>query len=579
MNNKEEKSKALEAIATAKTLLEHYPILTNVNSFKSINVSADPTHFIIEALKTLGAYEELVDWLSRYLVTMLPVLETVIKTVLKTNLKNTVACSINPFIPDKDPNDVNSSDYFSDGITVDLGQLDLTGMLRTCPLDKKIGRYFYFGTENMIAPSQLVNAIDFNAFLYYIINNAPEYVPLIAWNGRGGGDTDTDWDGENDSNSNGAYGDSYVANDENRSNTWTNLYSASNSGKTHPIAILNFEEKSFPFNNVLRFRISSYYKDKHVKTIDGVQVKKNAMIFEFNNDYINSIKLFDAKVVAAQLIDNLTGALSFNAGYSIEDICFKGKIDQIIKRVLETPDTEINDCWFSFSNKEYDELLEKATLQHAGLFKYSGEVESATSIDPQALFNTLSGMSENATLQEQTTIIKNAFIEVSGQLGSDDIVESRDKFSFRLNIISQLIRDLAAVVVKSILSPKIYLLFIVNAKLMGKLSAPNGLKDIPAYFEEFLESSMALLTQIILEVRDEILKSLFEYLLEQLKPLAALLSSKLVVESNRYYMELLAQLIKLMSFNWGARQVNSNIANVDYADILPVESAPKESTC
>lgn len=562
MNIKEEKSKALGAIAAAQTLLERYPVLVTVDSFKSVNISYDPTDFLLDTLKTLGAYEGLIDWLSNYLVTTLPVLENVIKTILKTNFKNTIACSINPFIPNKDPNDINSSDYFASGITIDLAELDMTGMLRTCPLDKEIGQYFYFGMEDKLSPNQLVNSIDFNAFLWYIINKAPEYVPLTPWSG----DTGTTR--------------TYVTDDTNKTNTWTNIYSAANSGNTHSIAVLNFEEKSFPFNNMLRFRISPYYKDRYNENIGGIQVKKNATIFEFNNDYINSIKLFDAKVVAAQLIDNLTGALAFNAGYSIEDIYIKGEIDQIIKRVLSAPDTEVNDCWFSFSNKEYDDLMEKATLQHAGLFKYSGEVESASSIDPKTLFSGLSGMTGNATLQEQTTIIKNTFTEVSGQLGSDDIVESRDKFNFRLNIVSELVKNLAGVVIQSILSPKIYLLFVINSRLMGKLSGPESLKDIPVYFREFIESSMTLLTQIILEIRDEILQSLLDYLLEQLRPLAELLASKLAVESIKYYKELLAQLIQACgSINFRSSQINSNIDNVDYADILPVESTPQTSIC
>lgn len=572
---KEVKSKTLGSLAAVQTILEKYPVLVTVDSLKSVNVSMNSMDFLVDILKTLGAYEGLIDWLARYLTVALPALETVVKTILKTNFKNTIACSIDPFIPDVDENDPLSSDYFASGVTIDLAELDMTGMLRTYPLDEKIGQYFYFGTEGMKLPKELKGAQDFNAFLWYIINKANEYVPL------------------KDAPADKGYGK--VTDDPNGDNTWTNIWSNgkkdkdSNTGtvpadKIHGIAVLNFEEQSFPFNNKLRFRIHEWYKGKYTITINGVTMRKNATIFEFNNDYINSIKLFDAKVVAAQLIDNLCGALSFSANYSIEQNYIRGQVDQIIKRIVEAPDSKVDNCWFSFSNEEYDELLKKATLQHAGLYAYSGDTNNATSIDADSLLSSLSGMSSAATLEEQTSIIKNTFLDVSGKLGSDAVVEAKDSFSFRLNIVEQLVKNLCGVIIQSILSPKVYLLFIINSKFMGKLSGPESIKDIPTYFQEFLESSMTLLAQIIEEVKDEILQSVLDYVLELLKPLAAQLTTRIAKETIRDFQELMAQLLQscLLS-GWGGSSSyggENAIDKVNYADIIPQETTPQSSsTC
>lgn len=566
---KETKSKTLGSLAAVQTILERYPVLVTVDSFKGVNMSLDSTTFLIDILKTLGAYESLVDWLSNYLATALPALETSVKAILKTNFKNTVACSIDPFIPSQDPDDIYSSDYFASGVTVDLAELDLTGMLRTYPLDPKNGQYYYFGTGDMKTPSDLKDCQDFNAFLWYVINKAPEYTPTRDWG-----------DG------------SRVTNDSGMTNTWTDRWSSKRgdaAGQDDPdnppkgIAILNFEEKSFPFNNKLRFRIHERYKDKYVKEIGGVEMKKNAFIFEFNNDYINSVKLFDPKVVAAQLVDNLCGCLSFTAGYSVDQLYVKGQVAQIVKRIIDAPDTQVDDCWFSFSNDEYDELLRQATLQHSGLYPFSGDTLSASSIDPSTLLSGLSGMSSAATLQEQTSVIKNTILDVAGQLGSPGVVSATDRFSFRLNIVERLIQNLCGVIIMSILSPKVYLLFIINSKFMGRLDGPGSIKDVPTYFQEFLRSSGALLAQIVHSVKEEILQSLLDFVLEQLRPLAAQLTSEIARETIRNYQELLAQLLQCISLfgrNGNGTGVDNTIDNVDYADIIPQETEPvNASTC
>lgn len=60
---------------------------------------------------------------------------------------------------------------------------------------------------------------------------------------------------------------------------------------------------------------------------------------------MSSIKLFDSKVVAAQLLDKLTNALSINMSLTFNQQLIKYEVSEIVKSVVETDDSEVSDCF------------------------------------------------------------------------------------------------------------------------------------------------------------------------------------------------------------------------------------------
>ena len=108
-------------------------------------------------------------------------------------------------------------------------------------------------------------------------------------------------------------------------------------------------------------------------------------IIEFNTDYIMSLKLFDSKVVAAQLIDALTACLSIDLNLSYEQLFIKNEIQKMVKMINETDDIVVNDCFFTFSNEEFNAMVQKSELIRAGLLSENGELNSDTHIDANSL--------------------------------------------------------------------------------------------------------------------------------------------------------------------------------------------------
>ena len=77
-------------------------------------------------------------------------------------------------------------------------------------------------------------------------------------------------------------------------------------------------------------------------------------LIEFNYDYITSLKLFDSKVVAAQLLDQLTGLLNIDLSISYARQLIKNETLKMVQDIVESDDSVVSDCFFTFSNSDYD---------------------------------------------------------------------------------------------------------------------------------------------------------------------------------------------------------------------------------
>lgn len=542
---KNTKAYAFATIAAAQTILEAYPTLTATNSYVSINTSTNPFDFIMDLLKSVGGYDRLVAVLSKFITYELDGIELAIKGILLSNIKNFIACTINPMI---------SEDIIREGICFDLSQIDIMGQLKVNPLDDKIGKYFYFGCDDMDSTSQVVNSLDFNAFLWYVINKT-KVNERVIWDNRLKQSKKKTTLSDDDKRA--IITVEYVERSGNLKNSdWSKGY------------------MQVPYNNIIHVMLGDTSTER-----SGAIVEENwknnyyrkKTLFQFNFDYVSSIKLFDSKVVAAQLLDKLTNALTINLSLSLSQQLIKEEISKLVKSVVENDDVEVNDCFFSFSNDDYNTMLEKAELVHAGLFTVNGEQNTSVEINAEDIFNNLNGLNSSASLEEQRTIIEGAIIEISKTLSTTvESTKTNLNFNVQMNFIDNLINELTSVIVSSLISPKLYLLLAINFQLMGV----PGMPDI----KNFIAMSKNMLVQIIKMIRDLIIKFLLDYLKELLQPLIDMLAQKMVIESIQYYKELITQLIKACRLKRGNSQ-DWNIDDVDYADILQTETQPIINEC
>ncbi|MCD8208989.1 MAG: hypothetical protein LUD72_13705 [Bacteroidales bacterium] len=291
-------------------------------------------------------------------------------------------------------------------------------------------------------------------------------------------------------------------------------------------------------------------------------------MMNFNYDYVNALSLFDAKVVAAQLIDVLTGLGGMNLQLSAKRRIVQEEVKQMVSAVMGNDDITVSDCFFTFSNDDYDAMLQKTELQMAGLFTVNGEENTSKTIDAESLMESLNGLSDAATEEEKQTIIEGALTTISKELTStEDRMDKDFNFGVQFNFLENLLNNLAMVIVLSILSPKVYLLLKINLEVAGQ--------NTNFSLEGFIKQFKNLIVEIIREICSQILKFLLSELMKIIGDMAKEIGAKITIEQAAYYARLLARLIE--AFKRNKRQsLDWNMDDVDYADIYDDEEEEEE---
>lgn len=173
----EAQQEAMATIDAAKVLVDKVLSILQLVSLSpslSLNFATNPIGFLMQLLEHLGVtYEELRDWLSNFLIYILPMLEVSIKAILLTNLKSMVTCTADPRIPDKYRKQhkaitsYNTSQEY--GIDISLETIDFFNKLTVNPLSDE-GKDWYFGLDGVKDVYKFARAEDFDAFLWFIMH-------------------------------------------------------------------------------------------------------------------------------------------------------------------------------------------------------------------------------------------------------------------------------------------------------------------------------------------------------------------------------------------------------------------------
>lgn len=293
-------------------------------------------------------------------------------------------------------------------------------------------------------------------------------------------------------------------------------------------------------------------------------------LIEFNIDYIASIKLFDEKVLAARLIDSLTGILSVDIGISYKRQLIKNEIKKMVSMVIESDDLVVSDCFFTFSNEDYDALSRQAELRKAGLLSINGDETSAVKLDAEEILYSLNEINSNANKETIQSVIEGTLTNLSKELSNVSYKdEEKVNFGVQVNFIENLLNNLAYVIVSAVLSPKIYLLLLINLKIMGQEANFN--------LEQFLGSYKTLISNLIRAIRDQLLEYLVKELMKKLGDIVKEVAYKLSIEQAAYYARLMKKLIDC--FKKHRKDLDFSLDDVDYADILPEDNEPTNAEC
>lgn len=619
-------------IAAMRTLLDNYPELQRNDQLLSLLNAKSPLAFLLGMAELIGlSKEDLLNWVSKILCGaeaiisnaseaatsaiqgatkrnenaqkidqgILDTIEIAVKAILLTNIKNLFTCSINPLIPYnvlKHPNGMVLKQG-GQGIKLSIPTIDMFNVLQHAP-NSDYGKTLYF--DNNMPSKSFWQSTDFNCFMWYVINKGTT---------MGNEGLKHTWDNRvkyrknfntnsvfrknffNEFKGNGALintqvdegiADTYVINEKNKDYYKTNKKKGSYiEKKSYVILEYNENDPTLSVPNTMTMYLNADRYLRKMGIIKGEPVFVPKTVFEFNYDYIFSLKLFDSKVIVANIINSIIGitnsatASLLNVSYTLQQEAIAGKVGQIVKEVMEAEDTVINDDFFSFSNNQYETLLNETDIKYSENYHFGEVYGSMSQNDVDSITKELNSIGDAATLNEQETIIKNIFTNVSATAATNGEVSISDKFTLGSNIIFDLIKESITQIVLQVLSPKVMMLYAVNSYFMGD-AADGDFSKIN--IKELLKGLTNLIVSIVKQVLEILLKELLSYLLNELKELLNALLRKIILERIEYYLEILQGILNLIKMFYNAftkgKKADSVIDNVNYADIVPPENNP-----
>lgn len=547
-------------IGAVQTLVENFPM--NLTSSGDLNFS---TSFDILTIlfQMLGVdREEIIELLTNALAPdatnesgggFISYAEDIVKTALEANIMSILNCSTNPIIS----NTLMDSYYTGtgieesgNGITLNVAEVDFTGVLNRNPFSENDSK-FYFDVDEYKA-NTVWKSKDFNAFLWYIINKSDKsQTEERIWTNR------------------------------NESIIWEN-----GSRKTKEIIKCTYIDEEFPNTDKIKVQIcgsrnkkpANYFKTRKLSKNEDTEWALNKTILEFNHDFLFSIKLYDPKVIIAEIVEYLFGEGNFtvNLGFSFNEKLIQGKIQEIIKKVIESSDLEVNDCFFSFSNEEYNEMLEKAELNRYNMHDNGNGLHE---ISAQNVLDQLNNISSTATLNENKTAITKVLNEITASPGQDARAEYSLGVSYDWSF--ELMRMLVYPFVRPLFTPKVIFLLMVNKKIMGSLD-DNKMIDSNSVIEDLMNGLFIIIKDIIVKLKDLLVDMFLSYVLKKLSPLLALFASRILLETLTMYKDLLSQILGSCKVSLGnSYKVNGTMDDVNYADIelQTTQTEPEQKLC
>lgn len=300
----------------------------------------------------------------------------------------------------------------------------------------------------------------------------------------------------------------------------------------------------------------------NLDTLTGniVETYKGLTVYEFNYDYVMSLKLFDAKVLATSLLDSLIDMrVGINLGLGTKHQAETERLKEIIKNIINTDDSAVSDCFYTFDNSKYEALLRKAEQKRARRESFGNTNHSIGNFED--VNDILKEYNANAELHEQIDIIGRAITQASVNITEG--LPSEDKFSVEYNFVFDLIENLVMALMKAVLTPKVLILLEVNQRLMGGTWEKFTLEDL-------IKAMWSIIQSVVKEVRDLVIQELLKLLLSQLEPIIAMLASILFREQTENYADAIMEIIRNCPFIWfkfGNRDQETKLDTVDYADI------------
>lgn len=242
--------------------------------------------------------------------------------------------------------------------------------------------------------------------------------------------------------------------------------------------------------------------------------RQSNKVTEFLEDYYDTIDIVDFKNIFAQLLDQLTGAISISKGYGNSKLIDLSKALLILKRIgglcfdsnkeIDVAGTSkvsqldnINDGFFEFDEIDLRIIDQRISDIKNGVVEFEEcqtvklPVNSDTIIDAISTLNYIDGENNNNQI--------NAAVDLTN-------VVTDNFFPLKIDIDLSFLKEFPKALINAMLSPKVILPLLVIAKSLGKtfvdfiMSYVDFILKLKSFFAEFVSKVIALFVNIIFNI-------------------------------------------------------------------------------
>ena len=239
---------------------------------------------------------------------------------------------------------------------------------------------------------------------------------------------------------------------------------------------------------------------------------------DFNNTYIDSIKLFNTNKLINSIIESIFGSISLKVNKNKRTIETEEKINDIINRIINADeDVIIDDSFFQFTNEEISDIEGRAELRRKGFTVVAtcDNVESRIPFESIAALDLelepFNGSTSPELIEQKTTIVRRSLDTLAQESASN--VNSNDKFSVQLNFIETMLKTIMNALVSVILSPKLIAILAVNHSIIYGSTFTS--------VEDFMKKNKVLITTVLTSVREAVVSIILERVLREVKTLVS----------------------------------------------------------
>lgn len=332
----------------------------------------------------------------------------------------------------------------------------------------------------------------------------------------------------------------------------------------------------------IQFPSQTYFKPTWDDDPDGslkYKLTPNATIYKFNWDYLNSIQILKPKILLQGLIDNLLG-FTVNVGANIKlsptRQIIRQKLASVIKKIVEADDMEVEDCYASFTNEEYNQMMEEMLLAKYNSTLYDGTTENTRTHDldryQDLLDDIVNGDTTNGTVEKLTKLI-NEITVIPGVEGEENFgldVSFNVNGSVDNSLLKNLLWAIMLPIVESVFTPQVMLLIMTNLSLTGVVKMDDFMgKDFGKIHNFLLNRLMSLTSSIGVFIKTAIINILLDFIKKKLVPLVEGYLKMIAKEKLEDWLRILTMAIEALRLFLKINKAHAEqLDNVNYADIL-----------